>query len=603
MASRLEIQEVIDATDIVALVSEYVTLEKSGKNYRGLCPFHHEDTPSFLVNQEKKIAHCFGCGGGGDPIHFLMQIENIDFPTALHRLAKRNGITISDGYEESAKPNPLNKYYKIMDTTQRYYVKYLENSNSGEEAKKYLSQRGIDEETIKVFGIGLAPQSGNSLFQVLKDSNYLELDMTDCGLVDKNENGYHDFFVKRIMFPIFDEAGKPIAYSARVYRTEDKNQPKYINSKDTPLFRKKETLYNLHLAKGEILKKKRVILCEGQMDVIASYRSGLKETICTMGTALTANQVLKLKSYTNHVILCYDGDNAGIHASLKAIPLFLKYGFQIHLVLLPDGMDPDEYSLKYGCEAYVAYFESHLMDYHLYIFEQAVKDKNFADDSVVLAVKDEIFEMLRTTQSKTIEEQYLTRLADILHCRLEALITDYDRYCKRIPMQESVDIYPVEENNPIKDLEEEKWSARYEERLFMFAKQSKEKALEIDRLIEDRLDGFCPENLRLWIGLIDGYYTQYDEFDEETFISSLSEENQKQYEKIINHLRADINPYDEVDLQKCIEQLEIAKYKKRNKKLDEVMTKQTDLEEIAKTISEKFKNKQNQQELKNKRRK
>ena len=157
-----------------------------------------------------------------------------------------------------------------MDTTQRYYVKYLENSNSGEEAKKYLSQRGIDEETIKVFGIGLAPQSGNSLFQVLKDSNYLELDMTDCGLVDKNENGYHDFFVKRIMFPIFDEAGKPIAYSARVYRTEDKNQPKYINSKDTPLFRKKETLYNLHLAKGEILKKKRVILCEGQMDVIQS---------------------------------------------------------------------------------------------------------------------------------------------------------------------------------------------------------------------------------------------------------------------------------------------------------------------------------------------
>lgn len=165
MASNQEIQNVIDSTDIVSLVSEYIQLEKRGKNYTGLCPFHHEDTPSFVVNQEKKLAHCFGCGGGGNPIKFLMQIENIDFATALSRLAKRNGIELS-GYQENVRSNPFTKYYQIMQTAQSFYKKYLENTDLGREAVSYLYKRGLNDETIKMFGIGLAPQSRDSLYQV-----------------------------------------------------------------------------------------------------------------------------------------------------------------------------------------------------------------------------------------------------------------------------------------------------------------------------------------------------------------------------------------------------------------------------------------------------
>lgn len=601
MASKQEIQNVIDATDIVSLVSEYVKLEKQGKNYKGLCPFHHEDTPSFVVNQEKKLAHCFGCGGGGDPIKFLMQIENINYGEAISRLAKRNGIKISN-YEENVRSNPLTKYYQIMQTAQAFYKKYLENSESGKEALNYLHKRGLDDETIKVFGIGLAPQTHDSLYQVLKETNYLELDMADLGLVEKNERGYYDIFTKRIQFPIYNENGNCIGFSGRIYNNPDKTQPKYVNTKDTILFKKKDILFNLHLAKGEILKKKRVILHEGQMDVIASYRSGLKEAVCTMGTALSMDQAMLLKKYTNHAIICYDGDKAGINASLKAIQIFQTAGFIVHLVLLPNGMDPDEYVLKNGCEAYYDYFESHLIDARAYIFEQSLLNKNLKDEIVVDGIKNQIFDMLKKSNSRTLEEEYLDKLSKALGSSISALYEDYRRYCNTYISTNPVDIFG-DTKNIAKEISKQEWVSNYEIRLFMYAKASKEKAMYIDRLLNDRMDALTKDNQNLWISLVNGYYEAYNEFDEELFVSLLSEEGKNHYFKICDILKKDRNPYTDEDLTDCLEKLKIVKFDKKNEKLDKDLSHTQVEADKFKIVLEKFKNKKQKENLKNMRRK
>lgn len=607
MAGKQEIQNVIDSTDIVALVSEYVQLEKQGKNYKGLCPFHHEDTPSFVVNQEKKIAHCFGCGGGGDPIHFLMQIENLDFGSALRKLAKRNGIELS-GYQENTTSNPLTKYYQIMHTALEFYKKCMETTDNGVEAKKYLYKRGLDDETIKMFGIGLSPHSQDALYRVLKESNYLELDMVDIGLVD-GEGGYHDKFTRRIMFPIFDEFGNGIGFSGRIFNNSDKSQPKYVNSPESVLFKKRDILFNLHQAKGEILRKKRVILHEGQMDVIASYRSGLKEAVCTMGTALSMNQALLLKKYTNHAVICYDGDKAGIQASLKAIRIFKSAGFIIHLVLLPNGMDPDEFVMKNGAEAYASYFENHLMDSNAYIFEQAVQGKNLEDETVLSSVKEEVFSMLSGAGSKTAEENYLKKLSDILHCSYQALYGDYQAYCNRNVPSDYVDFYEPDrfekKNFYPKEIQTKCWNPKYELRLLMYAKSSREKALYIDRILNDknRIEALSEKMQSLWISLVNGYYAEYAEYDEKTFVRLLDEEAQSYYTEIVKTLNADKIPYTDEDLYDCLEKLKLVKLDKTNERLTEEIAKTDSFDNQMGLIADKFKNKKQIDQLKKMRRK
>lgn len=606
MASKQELEQIIDATDIVSLVSEYVKLERQGKNYKGLCPFHNEDTPSFVVNQEKRIAHCFGCGGGGDPIKFLMQVENIEFKDAVNKLAQRAGIKLS-GYVASSKPNPLTKYYQIMQAAQAFYKKYLENTEYGQEAIKYLHKRGLDDETIKMFGVGLAPNEYNLLYQVLKESNYLELDMADVALVDKNNKGYYDLFTNRIMFPICNENGNVIGFSGRIFNSDDKNQPKYVNSRETMLFKKKDVLFNLHLAKGEILKKKRVILHEGQMDVIASYRSGLKEAVCTMGTALSLEQANMLRKYTNHAIICYDGDKAGINASLKAIKVFQNAGFIVHLVLLPDGSDPDEFVLKNGSENYRDYFESNMIDANTYIFEQAILNKDFTDDTIIDSVKSEVFDMIFTANSKTVEESFLDKLSKRIGVSYQAISNDFQAYCNIHSRKNTVDFYPESEfnyNEPVlKEVQKEKWYSRNEIRLFMYAKESKEKAQYIESLISDKMDALSAESQKLWFSLIDSYYVQYDEFTEKDFINLLDPESLAYYIKITEILKKEKISYTQADLLECVEKFKTSKYTRKNEKLSDEYYNAKSADNKLKIINEKFKNKKIKEQIEKNRRK
>ena len=595
MATDEEIKRVVDSTDIVELVSEYVSLEKRGQNYVGLCPFHNEKTPSFSVNPEKKLAHCFSCKGGGGPIQFLMQIRNIGFGEALGILAEKNGIKLS-GVKKVEKIDPYKKQKEMMNLSKDFYKKVLEDTAFGEEAKNYLIKRGITPQIMNEFNIGLSPKEKDTLYKVLKESGYLELDMLDCGLVDKgNDDSYHDLFVKRIMFPIADEEGNVIGYSARIFNTTDKNQPKYINTRETVLYHKREVLYNIHLAKSEIRKKNRIILHEGQMDVIASYKSGLKEAVCSMGTALTINAANIIKKYTSNVIICYDGDKAGINASLKAIDVFKKAGFNIHLVLLPDNMDPDEYVLKYGSEKYVEYFENHILDEYSYVLNQASILYDLNDALGLKNAKEVVFNSLLNSNSNLIEEKYLNLFADKLKLSVDAIKNDYYSFKNNIIPTEFVSSDDYINPIPIKNTDT---ISRAQIRLFMYAKSSKEKALYIDNMITPYLDALSDENRNLWLSLVYDYYTNNELYSEEAFIKNLDDNNRNHYFKILDLLRNNPDKYDDEDLQQCIEKISLEHLDVQRNKISKDIERTQDLSYQANLIAAKFANRKKKETLK-----
>ena len=585
-----DIKQIIDATDIVALVSSYnIKLDKQGKNYKGLCPFHHEDTPSFLVSPEKKLAHCFGCGGGGDPIKFIMQIENIDFQDAIVKLAEFNGIEYKSNYHK--KENPNKKYYDIVKMAINFYRANYEKTEYGLEARDYLLKRGLTDEVIKDFNIGLAPKQRDSLYEVLRDSNFLELDMVDSGLIN-NENGYHDFFIGRIMFPIYDEQGNPIGFSARIFDNKDKNQPKYINSKESMIYHKSEVLFNFQNAKGEIMKMKRVILHEGQMDVIASYKSGMKEAICTMGTALSITQARILYKYTNNAIICYDGDKAGIKASLKAIKIFKQVGFNVRLVLLPDGMDPDEYVLKYGIDKYKDYFESNLIDEIEYQYLVTIMNKDFSDNIVFKEVCNQIFNLLFAERSESIKESYLKRLAKDTNTSYDAIRFDYNSFIGNQNVNvDFIDDY--EPNEIVPETIKEVWNSIAELRLFIYAKGSKATAIYIDQTLGDDLNGFKPKTANLWTKLVYEYYMNFDKFDEGLFVKMLSAEEACYYTEMMEAVsKSNIEPYNQEDIQNCISKIKLLSCDAKNEELKrKISSNNTSKEKQFEYANDVFQNK------------
>ena len=598
-----DIKQIIDATDIVQLVSSYnIKLDKQGKNYKGLCPFHHEDTPSFLVSPEKKIAHCFGCGGGGDPVKFIMQIENISFPEAIQKLAEFNGMEYKSNFKKKEDPNK--KYYEIMNVAINFYKANYEKTAFGKEAREYLINRGLTDEVINDFNIGLAPKQTDTLYKVLKESNFLELDMIDSGLINSDDKSYHDFFVNRIMFPIYNENGNPIGFSARIFNSTDKNQPKYVNSRESMIYHKGDVLFNIQNAKGEIMKKKRVILHEGQMDVIASYKSDLKEAICTMGTALTITQARLLSKYANNAIICYDGDNAGIKASKKAINIFKQVGFNVRLVLLPNGMDPDEYVLKYGIDKYKEYFESHIIDALEYQYATTLLNKNLNDNIVFKDVCNEIFNLLINEKSESIKETYLKRLAIDTNMTLDSIHMDFDSYRNQMSPN-IVDDYgfdePLNDNydtiiTPIKEI----WNSTAELRLFIYAKNSKGNAVYIDQTLGEAIYGFKPKTQNLWFKLVNEYYANFEKFEEGKFIKMLTNQEDVNYYTLMmeavskNH----IEPYNQEDMIKCIDKVKKDSYDALNENLKrKIASNNTSTEKSFQYANEAFINRKKKLQL------
>lgn len=350
------INEIKDKTDILDLVSEYVKLEKRGRNYIGLCPFHDEKTPSFTVSEDKQICHCFGCKKGGNVFQFTQEIKDIPFVEAVKELGERVDIKVDVGQtqynQQSQMASDDLKMIEMHELIQDYYHYALMKTVEGEEALNYLRQRGFTDELIKQRQIGYAPDSSHFCHDFLEKKGYdIEL-AYEAGLLSRNEENfsYFDRFRNRIMFPLKNAQGRIVGYSGRTYTNQE---PKYLNSPETPIFQKRRLLYNLDKARKSIRQNDEIVLLEGFMDVIKSDYAGLKQVVASMGTQLSQEHMTFLKKLTNNITLMFDGDYAGREATLKTGQALLQQGLNVYVIQLPSGMDPDEYIGKYGNEAFL----------------------------------------------------------------------------------------------------------------------------------------------------------------------------------------------------------------------------------------------------------
>lgn len=423
------INDILQKTDIVDLISTRVALSKQGKSYFGLCPFHNEKTPSFSVEPERKIYNCFSCGEKGNAITFLQKMDNLSYIEAIESLAEHANISID--FSSFKKENPHQKLFDINRDAENFYKLYLSSTKQGVQAKEYLKNRGIEETIIDKFNLGLAPSEFDLLYKTLTDKGILVSDLHDLGLVKqgKNEN-FYDLFRDRIIFPIHDEYGNCVGFSGRTYLEKDIEQAKYINSPQTVIFTKSNILYNFHSALQEIKKSDRVVLFEGYMDVIAAHRSGVVESVASMGTSLTTDQVRLIKKYTKNVTICYDGDPAGFEATARAIKLFEQEHMKIKIVLLPEKLDPDDYIKKYTPDALKNYINEKWVDHLEFAYIKSNMNIDFTKMLDIEHFKKTIFDLIKNT-SNTIIESYIKRLSNDTKVSIESIRQDFNQYTKR----------------------------------------------------------------------------------------------------------------------------------------------------------------------------
>lgn len=346
------IAEVRERNDIVAVISEYVQLRKAGKSWKGLCPFHKEKTPSFNVNQEEQFYYCFGCGVGGNVINFVMAIENLPFPEALERLAERAGIPIVSeamSAQERQERGERDRLVRLHQTAQEFFGRNLQSS-AGAAARQYLAARGIQVEACRRFGLGFALPDWRSLLTYLEQRGFSHAECLEAGLTLEGRNGrLYDRFRCRVMFPVCDRHGRPIAFGGRVL---DNSQPKYLNSPETLIFNKGNNLYRLDLARAAFRKQGFAIIVEGYMDVIGLYEAGLDNVVASLGTALTENQARTLRRFTDEVVIAFDGDAAGEAATWRGLEVLRSQGLRVRVVEMPGGEDPDTFVRAYGRQAF-----------------------------------------------------------------------------------------------------------------------------------------------------------------------------------------------------------------------------------------------------------
>lgn len=347
------VEQLKSQVDIVSVVREYVpSLKKAGTRYVGLCPFHQEKTPSFGVHPVHQFYKCFGCGAGGDVIKFVMELEGYTFWEAVTKLAESHGIPVprkkSFGDEETSRRTAL---YEMHELAERLFRQLFE-SDAGAAARRYLEERGVSRETAAEFGIGFVDRSGQTLVRAFERQGFHADQAEPSGLVMKRQDGsgFFDRFRGRLMFPIHNESGRIIAFAGRVMAADD--EPKYMNSPETPIYRKSYVLYNLHRARKQIRQQGRSILVEGYMDVIGLYQAGVKEALASCGTALTDRQVRCLRRHSDKVIVNFDPDAAGSKAAERSIQMLLEEGMHPRVLQLPGGLDPDEYIREHGAGAY-----------------------------------------------------------------------------------------------------------------------------------------------------------------------------------------------------------------------------------------------------------
>ncbi len=434
--------EIRNKTDIVDVISKYITLTKRGKNYFGVCPFHDDHSPSMSVSPEKQIYTCFSCGASGNVFTFVADFEKISFAQAVRLLGEKVGISVGGISNFSEKKD---EYFEIYELANKFYQNSL-FTNLGKNAIEYLKKRNIDKETIKKFGIGLSIQKV-SLTDYLKNKKYDIDKLINIGITNDQGN---DIFINRIMFPIYDLSGNPVAFSGRIYNTKDTS--KYVNTKETDKFKKGKLLYNYHIAKEHLKKNDSIIIMEGQMDVIRASTVGINNCIATMGTALTKDHKNIIKNMTNNIVLCFDGDEAGEKATVNAIELLEDTNIDIKVVRLPNNMDPDEYILKEGKDSFFAQIKNaiNLIDYKMELLK---KNKDFGNIKDVSSYINSVLKELINEKDDITIELNLKKLSDNFNIDYKTIKNKYNNLVKNkkeikreIKPKKTYDKYRMAEN-------------------------------------------------------------------------------------------------------------------------------------------------------------
>lgn len=420
LISPEEINRIKMSNDIVEIISKRIELIPKGKNLFGVCPFHDDHSPSMCVSKDKQIYTCFSCGATGNVIKFIEDYENVSFMEALKILADQAGIPLSTEPTKKKGSEKNASLYEIYDLSSKFYHNNI-NTALGKQAKEYLKKRDIDEAIIKEFEIGLALKKHDMLTGLLTNKKFDMNLLMKSGLITKNEHGYLDSYYNRIMFPLWDITGKVVGFSGRIYNGEQ-DAPKYINSRESEIFKKGELLYNYHRAKDEARKENKVIIMEGFMDVIRAYTIGLKNVIAMMGTAVTKEQALLIKRMARDIILCFDGDSAGEKATLSCSEELLKIGVTPKIIHLEENLDPDEYIQKYGKEKFLRKLENpiNIMDFKLSYLK---KQKNLSSEQDVAKYVSDVLEELTKIDDDILKELTLRKVSEESKLDIEFLKT------------------------------------------------------------------------------------------------------------------------------------------------------------------------------------
>jgi DNA primase len=422
------LDELIRRNDIVDVVGSYVALsKKSGNNMFGLCPFHSEKTPSFSVNSDRQIYHCFGCGKGGGVVNFIMEVERLSYPDAVHVLAKRAGLTVPDERTSQETQSRRARILELNKDAARFFYSELLSSR-GDTAQKYIIKREISKAMVTRFGLGAAPDSWNAISDAMTKLGYTRQELLDAGLVKAGKNdsgGVYDAFRNRLMFPVIDVRGSIIGFSGRILGD---GEPKYLNSQDTLVFEKSRHLFALNLAKKS--KAGMLILTEGNIDVVALHQTGFDCAVASLGTSLTEEQARLMARYTQNAVIAYDMDAAGVKASQRAIGLLEKTGLQVRVLRMQDAKDPDEFIRKFGRDAFSRLVErsEHHIDYRL----QTIKSKhNLETNEGRIGYLGEATDMLSRIENGVEREIYAEKIAEAAGVSAEAVKNEIKKAFKK----------------------------------------------------------------------------------------------------------------------------------------------------------------------------
>lgn len=407
-APRQQIEEIKNRVDIVDLIGSFISLKRQGNTFRALCPFHHEKTPSFNVNQQRQIYHCFGCGKGGDIFRFLMDHEGMDFHSALQYLAERAGIKLEPMTGSAGgKSDDKTPLYKIHEELASEYNRYLDGSGDAEKARLYLTERQLTADTIKSFLFGYAPERVGHLQRWYQAKGYPPELLEKAGLLIKSDRGndYYERFRNRLMIPLRDELGRVVGFSGRIL---DKNQPggKYVNSPETPIFRKSRILFALDRARRAIADAKLAIICEGQIDAIRCHTAGFTNVVATQGTALTDDHIRLIKRYADNVVLVLDPDEAGIKAALRGAEMFIAAGLTIRIARLPTGTDPDSLIRDTGPEPFLEAID-HAIPAVEFLVQALQKWEDLTHEAGLLRATRAIAEFTKKAPSATLKDLFI----------------------------------------------------------------------------------------------------------------------------------------------------------------------------------------------------